>query len=170
MTKIRFTADVLMNNNTGTIEKTGSGMFESQEGALYILDTDNDQSFMRTMLASRDTLMVEIDGVKIPLDRLCEIAEAEQEGRLIVTPCKVGDMVDTVFSHNESIALWEEHKDEEGRPAYLIWAGMAHELQERYREAECIRIFGLIPESVWYADRLNILVKVAALAEKGAEE
>ena len=33
-----------------------------------------------------------IEGI-VPFDRLCELAEADKDGRLVVLPCKVGDVV-----------------------------------------------------------------------------
>lgn len=44
------------------------------------------------MLASAGTCMAEIkafDGIAI--DRLCDLAEADRDGRVVVLPCKVGD-------------------------------------------------------------------------------
>lgn len=46
------------------------------------------------MLASVGTCVAEIkafDGIAI--DRLCDLAEADRDGRLVVLPCKVGDTV-----------------------------------------------------------------------------
>lgn len=34
---------------------------------------------------------------KIKTDRLCELAQAEQDGRLVVLPCKVGDTVYRIY-------------------------------------------------------------------------
>lgn len=50
------------------------------------------------MLASAGTCVAEIkafDGVAV--DRLCDLAEADKDGRVVVLPCKVGDTVYTLF-------------------------------------------------------------------------
>lgn len=48
----------------------------------------NQRMTMREEVSERFSLTA-----KIPLDRLREIAEAEREGRYVVLPCKVGDVV-----------------------------------------------------------------------------
>ena len=112
----------------------------------------------------------------VTLDRLRELAEADRDGRLVVLPCKVGDTVDRLFSHNEVIALWEEHKLEEASPKYLLWRGMAHALPVEYKNRIFVRVFGTIPESIMNADTVNILVtpiitpRVEAAAALGERE
>ena len=51
------------------------------------------------MLASAGTCVAEIkafDGIAI--DRLCDLAEADRDGRVVVLPCKVGDTVYRIFN------------------------------------------------------------------------
>ena len=51
------------------------------------------------MLASAGKCVAEIkafDGVAI--DRLCDLAEADRDGRVVVLPCKVGDTVYRIFN------------------------------------------------------------------------
>lgn len=51
------------------------------------------------MLASAGTYVAEIkafDGIAI--DRLCDLAEADRDGRVVVLPCKVGDKLYRVFA------------------------------------------------------------------------
>ena len=51
------------------------------------------------MLASAGTYVAEIkafDGIAI--DRLCDLAEADRDGRVVVLPCKVGDTVYRIFN------------------------------------------------------------------------
>lgn len=51
------------------------------------------------MLASAGTHVAEIkafDGIAI--DRLCDLAEADRDGRVVVLPCKVGDTVYRIFN------------------------------------------------------------------------
>lgn len=53
------------------------------------------------MLASAGTHVAEIkafDGIAI--DRLCDLAEADRDGRVVVLPCKVGDTVYLLFAGN----------------------------------------------------------------------
>lgn len=51
------------------------------------------------MLASAGMCVAEIkafDGIAI--DRLCDLAEADRDGRVVVLPCKVGDTVYRIFN------------------------------------------------------------------------
>ncbi len=71
----------------------------------------------------------------------------------------VSGLIDVIFSHNSIIALYEEHPEEEGRPMYEVWRGMAHELPKQYKQRKFVRIFGSIPQSIVCADTINILVE-----------
>lgn len=83
---------------------------------------------------------------------------------------KAGDLIDVIFSHNSIIALHEERSEEEGRPMYEAWRGMAHELPEQYKQRKFLRIFGSIPDSITRADTINILVERSAHAERSMKE
>ena len=90
-----------------------------------------------------DDMLPTIFGV--PINRLRALADADRDGLCVVLPCKVGDTVDRLFSHNEIIALWEEHKLEEASPKYLLWRGMAHALPAEYKS------------EFWYSGRGTVL-------------
>ena len=70
----------------------------------------------------------------------------ENEKIAINIPCKVVDLIDTLISHNELIALWsieDPYGNEENKNySYLEWRGMAHKIPEifKYREADCMNI------------------------------
>lgn len=68
----------------------------------------------------------------------------------------VKDLIDTLISHNETVALW---RDNESATKERIWKGMAHELPHNLLNQELIRIFGVIPESIAESDTINILCK-----------
>lgn len=45
----------------------------------------------------------------VPLDRICELAEADKDGRCVALPCKVGDMVYVVDTVNGITDVYERH-------------------------------------------------------------
>ena len=62
------------------------------------------------MLASAGTCVAEIkafDGIAI--DRLCDLAEADRDGRLVVLPCKVGDTVYRIFNPSDREPVISAH-------------------------------------------------------------
>lgn len=149
----RTSLDVVVAADWGGIEI-------SKSDAAFIAHAREDIPFLLSQLAERDK----------EIERLRELADAERDGRCVVLPCKVGDTVDRLFSHNEIIAIWEEHKNEEASPKYLLWKGMAHALPAEYSERVFLRVFGTIPESMWSADVINILVTpIITPALKGTE-
>ena len=84
---------------------------------------------------------------------------------VIVPPCKAGDLPDKLFSHNSIIAIWVEIPKE--HCSQRLWRGMAWDIPEKYKEMPFKRIFGSIPESIYEADTINILVD---LTKEEAEE
>lgn len=64
---------------------------------------------------------------------LCELAQAEKEGRIVVLPCKVGD---TVYRVGASICKWREidHCDEycDGWQYRDCWEGTRAVLEEKF--------------------------------------
>lgn len=77
---------------------------------------------------------------------------------VIVPPCKVADLPDRIFSHNSIIAIWVEIPEE--HCSQRLWRGMAWDIPEKYREMQFKRIFGNIPESIYEADTINVLVEL----------
>lgn len=102
------------------------------------------------------------------MTKLCELADLEEQGKIDYPSEKVkqdslkykklGEYIDTIISHNESIALWINVKDEDNYYKRMVWSGMAHELPDYLLDVKVDRIFGTIPESIMKADRLNILI------------
>ena len=74
----------------------------------------------------------------------------------------VSDLIDTIISHNEIVAIWEpDHSYKEfhnGRYSKLLWKGMAWNIPKEYSSRLFHRIFGTIPESIDKGDTINILV------------
>ena len=68
---------------------------------------------------------------------------------------KVKDLIDTVFSHNNLINLWERDFTE---PHYsnLIWKGHVHEMPEQYQNYKFLEIKGMCAESTYVSDYLNV--------------
>jgi hypothetical protein len=75
----------------------------------------------------------------------------------------VKDLIDTLISHNDIIALWGENdpwgEDEDKNHSYLLWKGMGWNIPNNLSNLEVIRIVGTIPESITEADTINILIK-----------
>ncbi len=88
-------------------------------------------------------------------DRLQKYEVAEENGTLVRLPCKVQDLIDTIFSHNEIIALWVNATPDSKK---LIWRGEAWRLPEEHKNKTVDRIFGVIPEFTPQSDTINILL------------
>ena len=74
------------------------------------------------------------------------------------TPCKVKDIIDTIISHNEVVALWIEETDM--RYDKRIWRGMAWEIPKQYMDCKFEKIFGTVPRSIVEADTVNIRIEI----------
>lgn len=72
---------------------------------------------------------------------------------------EIKSAIDTMFSHNEIIALWYESKTDD-RGYRLIYRGEAWATPDEYLCLEMIKFFGCIPEHIYEADVINILVSV----------
>ena len=75
-------------------------------------------------------------------------------------PCKVADLIDVIFSHNERVGIWVEYRNGDESGCALLWKGMAHELPRQHLNSRFVRIFGLIPETIIDADIINIIVEI----------
>lgn len=72
---------------------------------------------------------------------------------------KVKDCLDYIFSHNELVAIWTMAEDEDHITCkQMLWSGMAHSIPVDYLDKTFIRIFGTIPEEIYQADTINILI------------
>lgn len=78
-----------------------------------------------------------------------------KEGNVIILPCKVKDLVDKIFSHNDIIGIWiKDDKD----PHYtdLYWKGEAWKLPEVFGNLEFIAISGYVVDDITDSDTINI--------------
>lgn len=75
-----------------------------------------------------------------------------------IKPCKVDNLIDTIISHNEIVAIWENRRNENGEYRYLLWRGMAHQIPKEYLNRLFDKIFGTVPENISEADTINIAV------------
>ena len=85
-------------------------------------------------------------------------------------PCEVKDIIDTIISHNEIVALWVEEETEDVRYDKQIWRGMAWDIPNSLKGCRFIKIFGTVPESIAEADTINIRIETPKPYKKeGAE-
>ena len=101
--------------------------------------------------------------VNIPL--MCrEVAkrlkELSEQPKVDWIPCKVKDIIDTIISHNEIVALWYEEPTEDVKYDKQVWRGMAWDIPNVYKECKFIKIFGTVPESIVEADTINIRIEL----------
>lgn len=101
---------------------------------------------------------------RLAIQKLAAYEDAEEQGLLLRLPCKVEDVVDKLFSHNEIISLWQEVK-EETTYHKRIWYGMAWDIPEELKNCKFVKIFGTIPESIVHADIINIEVVLSEETE-----
>lgn len=69
---------------------------------------------------------------------------------------KIIQLVDTVISHNEIIAIWCVETKQTSK---LLWRGQAWKMPDEYKGLRFVRIFGAIPEKITEADTINILAE-----------
>lgn len=99
-----------------------------------------------------------------------QLADYLLEHGVIVTPCKVKDLIDTIIGHNEVVGIWERRKGEEGRYHVLLWRGMAWDISEEYLNRTFLKIFGIMPESMSTADTVNIAITPILKPREEAEQ
>lgn len=84
------------------------------------------------------------------------LADYLLDNGVMALPCKVGNIIDTIISHNTEVALWI---DTNRYYSDLIWEGMAWDIPEEYKKMSFKRIIGVIPDADDRADAINILVE-----------
>ena len=84
-------------------------------------------------------------------------------------PITVNEAVDKLFSHNETISLWKEIKEETSYHE-LVWNGMAWDIPDELKNCRFVKIFGTIPESIIQADNINIEIVLSKEAEAALEK
>ena len=90
-------------------------------------------------------------------NKLAKYEDLEEQGGLLRLPCKVGEAVDKLFSHNEVVALWYD-KPSDKNHSYLLWRGMAHQIPKEYKENRILKFKGIIPERFSESDTINLLI------------
>ena len=90
-------------------------------------------------------------------EKLAEYEDLEEQSLLLRLPCKVGEAVDKLFSHNEVVALWYD-KPSDKNHSYLLWRGMAHQIPKEYKENRILKFKGIIPERFSESDTINLLI------------
>lgn len=72
------------------------------------------------MMAKLPTVKLELEdlGEKLDIDHIRDLLQAEQDGRLVVLPCKVGDAV--YWLHNDVITECRVHRVQMNRTGLFI--------------------------------------------------
>ncbi len=117
-----------------------------------------------------DTFCKKELGTNFNKDILENFADYLLDNGVIVPPCKVGDMVDKFFSHNNVIALWYDDPVDK-HYSNMLWRGMAWDIPENYKSLPFVKFMGIVAESIDKSDTLNIKVELTKeeSALKGAE-
>lgn len=101
------------------------------------------------------------------LEELKHYKQLEETGRLIELPCKLKNVIDVIFSHNEIVTLMYNGVDENGTRCHLhFWHGMAWNIPKEYLELQFVKIHGVVSDK---SDTLYIEVD-AKFTEEEAEE
>jgi hypothetical protein len=94
--------------------------------------------------------------------------QEQQENKWIL--CEVKDIIDTIISHNEIVALCVEEETEDVRYDKQIWRGMAWDIPNSYKGCRFVKMFGTVPESIAESDTINIRIELPQPYKKeGAE-
>lgn len=84
-----------------------------------------------------------------------EQADYLLENDVIVPPFTIGQLIDTVFSHNSRVCITVA--DENDRHySNSIFQGMGWEIPDKIKELKCKRIYGCTPEHISDSDVLHI--------------
>lgn len=93
------------------------------------------------------------------LKKLKEYEDAEEQGLLLRLPCKLGDIIDRVISHNEIVTLMFETEVNSFRCLQHFWTGMAWNIPKEYLELPFVKIHGVVPDKITEADTIWIEVR-----------
>ena len=88
-------------------------------------------------------------------DMIPNVADYLLENDVTIPPFTIGQLIDTVFSHNERVCITVA--DENDRHySNSIFKGMGWEIPDTIKELKCKRIYGCIPEHISDSDVLHI--------------
>ena len=102
------------------------------------------------------------DDVMKVFDELLEKRNAEEQGLLLRLPCRLGDIIDRIISHNETVTLMFETEVSSFRGLKHFWHGMAWNIPKEYLELPFVKIHGVVPDKITEADTIWIEVRKEA--------
>ena len=77
--------------------------------------------------------------------------------KYIKYPIKLKDATNLLYEHNELINLW--YKSDNYRNGYTkLWSGEAWALPDEYSNLNLLKFIGIISDSIYHSDHINILV------------
>ena len=83
------------------------------------------------------------------------LADCLLENGVIVLPFSIGQLIDTVFSHNSRVCITVED-EHDNHFSKSIFTGMGWEIPDTIKTMKCKRIYACIPESISDSDVLHI--------------
>ena len=96
------------------------------------------------------------------LEKLAEYEDAEEQGLLLRLPCRLGDIIDRIISHNETVTLMFETEVSSFRGLQHFWHGAAWNIPKEYLELPFVKIHGVVPDKITEADTIWIEVRKEA--------
>ena len=93
---------------------------------------------------------------------LKQYRDAEEQGLLLRLPCRLGDIIDRIISHNEIVTLMFETEVCSFRGLQHFWHGMAWNIPKEYLELPFVKIHGVVPDKITEADTIWIEVRKEA--------
>lgn len=97
--------------------------------------------------------VVEFESKKI--DELSKIEHKYEPEERTIHGLKVKDIIYNIVDHNSIVAIWQDDH-EDTHYANRLWRGMAHSIPEEIGNLRFKRIFGLMSESIYDSDIVNI--------------
>ena len=93
------------------------------------------------------------------IEKLADYEDAEEQGLLLRLPCRLGDIIDRIISHNETVTLMFETEVSSFRGLKHFWHGMAWNIPKEYLELPFVKIHGVVPDKITEADTIWIEVR-----------
>ena len=118
--------------------------------AFYDMQETNEGLAQCTLLTNEDVL------------KYRQWKEAEEQGLILRLPCRLGDIIDRIISHNETVTLMFETEIGSFRGLQHFWHGMAWNIPKEYLELPFVKIYGVVPDKITEADTIWIEVRKEA--------
>ena len=93
------------------------------------------------------------------MEELKQYRIAEEQGLLLRLPCRLGDIIDRIISHNETVTLMFETEVSSCRGLQHFWHGAAWNIPKEYLELPFVKIHGVVPDKITEADTIWIEVR-----------